>query len=431
MKRNEYIFVSALLAASIAGAVTSPLADASAYVFTTPPHTNLIEGRVMGQGGSYRVLRAEDCYYLAESAAERFVVGGVSIANVVNIPANLLLFTKYLQTVDYAIGLIPLLDSPNAVFGYLTESPKFEPFSSPVELAATNIISSATNSASIVTTDGISPRLKFPSFANMTNRFAFMENFKCAFIQDTFGYGSNRLVCVETETVGGDDHETYTRNIDTDVISIRWNARQYLTWTWARSSTDDSWALDGTKSQTLLVDFSGISMYLNPAPEQDGILFALTSTPTRAESPKAILQARIERFDGEWNSWSWRYSHEDYPIEDERETVSVSCTTNFVYLTADISFTGPKEVNGVSYPQFSLILDGDSVSSALGIADMAKPTMEDASVTTDHEQPADSPSYGLAGEILFQKEHDVWQEAAFSVKHIFLDAKFKTTIGGN
>ena len=51
-------------------------------------------------------------------------------------------------------------------------------------------------------------------------------------------------------------------------------------------------------------------------------------------------------------------------------------------------------------------------------------------MTDGHEGPADSPSYGKAGAIMFTKDNRIAQSMAFSIVHIFLDTKFKTTIGG-
>lgn len=72
--RNSFKSIAIAVLLSFAGpmapAATSPLASAADYIFSTPP-SNIIHGAILGPGGDYRVMRAEDAAYLHEALCER------------------------------------------------------------------------------------------------------------------------------------------------------------------------------------------------------------------------------------------------------------------------------------------------------------------------------------------------------------------------
>ena len=427
MKRTASMITA--FAAFTLGAATSPLPDAAAYTFTVPPHTNLIEGRVMGPSPSYRILRAEDCYYLAEAAAERLFVAGLD-NRIGNVSANLRLSTSYLKPVDTMLGFIPSVDTPGEGFGYLTDAPGFAPFSTNVEATVTDIIAHATNGVEYVATNALTRRLRYPALSNITNRFAFMDSTACAFLADIGGISSNRIT--GTETIAWSGSEPSTDPIDSDIMSFTWEALETMDWGWVKWSDDGAWSQYTNATTTLTVTIPDLVMAFSPAPYAAGVLFALTSSPARAEKPRAIIEAVVMR--DEWRKDTWYYS-ESGPLGnftvDKENTIRHQATTNFVYFTADLAFVGPTDNGGVPAPLFTATIDKSAVSAALSVAGTPLPTLEDVAMTTEHEDPADSPSYGKTGAIIFTKDSWIVQDMSFSVVHIFLDTKFKTTLGGN
>lgn len=72
-RRISILAMMALAIAASAEGATSPLGSAADYIFSTPG-TNVVYGVVMGPGGDYGTMRAEDVAYLREAFNERAAV---------------------------------------------------------------------------------------------------------------------------------------------------------------------------------------------------------------------------------------------------------------------------------------------------------------------------------------------------------------------
>lgn len=85
-KMRKILWRAAILAAAIAAgagvarscaAATSPLTSTNDFYYTQPKTTNIF-GRVMGENGDYRLVRAEDIAFINEAWAERWELAGSS-----------------------------------------------------------------------------------------------------------------------------------------------------------------------------------------------------------------------------------------------------------------------------------------------------------------------------------------------------------------
>lgn len=77
MKKDLAIGLLLYACCNIASGATSPLATTNDYYYIQPKTTNIC-GRVMGENGDYRLVRAEDIAFINEAWAERFELAGSS-----------------------------------------------------------------------------------------------------------------------------------------------------------------------------------------------------------------------------------------------------------------------------------------------------------------------------------------------------------------
>lgn len=198
MKKKLFNFLTfSLFNFSLLLAATTPLSSANDYYYTTPKTKNIC-GRVMGENGDYKLVRAEDLAFINEAWAERVVLSGYT-SDTNATAEGTLVKGKYRHVAPSTIGywnraqLSACALTNNVFYGYdaLTEASGG---------AMTNIATVITNAR---------PN-KLVTMGWITNNFATLKKMNCLVAQPLLSSTSD-AVEIETTIVESKDGGGYTR----------------------------------------------------------------------------------------------------------------------------------------------------------------------------------------------------------------------------
>ena len=178
-------------------AATSPLASTNDYYYTTPKTTNIC-GRVMGENGDYKLVRAEDLAFINEALAERYVLSGYT-SDTNATAEGTLVEGKYRHVAPSTIGYwnrAPLSACA------LTNTYHFYQFDALTEASG----GAMTNIATVIT--NARPH-KLVTMGWITNNFATLKKMNCLVAQPLLSSTSD-AVEIETTIVKSKDGGGYT-----------------------------------------------------------------------------------------------------------------------------------------------------------------------------------------------------------------------------